>query len=80
GKIPAWEVTIENIAKKPIREIPLTEMLHLIKEVFETSRIVNRVEIDKDTLVLFHSYRDRAAIEKLRKSAHALLEANGHMY
>ena len=80
GKIPAWEVTIENLAKKPIREIPLTEMLHLMKEVFETSRIVDRVEIDKDTLVLFHSYRDRAAIEKLRKSAHALLEANGHMF
>lgn len=80
GKIPAWEVTIENLAKKPIREIPLKEMLHLIKDVFETSRIVNRVEIDKDTLVLFHSYRDRAAIEKLRKSAHALLEANGHMF
>ena len=80
GKIPAWEVTIENLAKKPIKEIPLKEMLHLIKEVFETSRMVDRVEIDKDTLVLFHSYRDRAAIEKLRKSTHALLEANGHMY
>jgi len=80
GKIPAWEVTIENLAKKPIREIPLTEMLHLMKEVFETSRIVDRVEIDKDTLVLFHSYRDRTAIEKIRKSAHALLEANGHMF
>ena len=80
GKIPAWEVTIENLAKKPIKEIPLQEMLHLIKEVFETSRMVDRVEIDKDTLVLFHSYRDRAAIEKLRKSTHALLEANGHMY
>lgn len=80
GKIPAWEVTIENQAKKPINEIPLKEMLNLMKEVFETSRIVDRVEIDKETMVLFHSYRDRGAIEKLRKSCHALLEANGHMY
>ena len=80
GKIPAWEVTIENLAKKPIQEIPLKEMLCLMKEVFETSRIVDRAEIDKDTLILFHSYRDREAIEKLRKSAHVLLEANGHMY
>lgn len=80
GKIPAWEVTIENIAKKPIQEIPLDEMLHLMKEVFETSRIVDRVEIDKETMILFHNYRDKGAIEKLRKSCHSLLEANGHMY
>jgi len=80
GKIPAWEVTIENHAKKPIREIPLKEMLHIMKDVFETSRIVERVEIDKDAMILFHSYRDGKAIEKLRKSCHALMEANGHMY
>lgn len=80
GKTPEWEVTIENLAKKPIREIPLEEMLHLMKEVFETSRIVDRVEIDKDTMILFHSYRSKGAIEKLRKSCHALLESNGHMY
>ncbi|PWB52140.1 MAG: hypothetical protein C3F06_08975 [Candidatus Methanoperedenaceae archaeon] len=80
GKIPEWEVTIENHAKKPIREIPLKDMLALMKEVFETSRIVDRVEIDKDTMILFHSYRSKGAIEKLRKSCHALLEANGHMY
>ncbi len=80
GKTPEWEVTIENLAKKPIHEIPLKDMLHLMKEVFETSRIVDRVEIDKDTMILFHSYRSKEAIEKLRKSCHALLEANGHMY
>jgi len=80
GKIPAWEVTIENLAKRPIQEIPLDEMLHLMKEVFETSRIVDRVEIDKETMILFHNYRDKGAIEKLRKSCHSLLEANGHMY
>ncbi|MCX9081640.1 MAG: hypothetical protein OIN83_05535 [Candidatus Methanoperedens sp.] len=80
GKIPEWEVTIENLAKKPIHEIPLEDMLALMKEVFETSRIVERVEIDKETMILFHNYRDKGAIEKLRKSCHALLEANGHMY
>ncbi len=80
GKTPEWEVTIENLAKRPIREIPLRDMLHILKEVFETSRIVDRVEIDNDTMILFHSYRSKEAIEKLRKSCHALLEANGHMY
>lgn len=80
GKTPEWEVTIENLARKPIREIPLKDMLLIMKEVFETSRIVDRVEIDRDTMILFHSYRYKEAIEKLRKSCHALLEANGHMY
>lgn len=80
GKIPAWEVAIENYAKKPIQEIPLKEILHIMKEIFEASRIVERVEIDKETVIIFHSYRDRGAIEKLRRSFHAIMEANGHMY
>lgn len=80
GKIPAWENIIETYAKKPIQEIPLSELLHIIKEVFETSKIVEKVEIDKDTIILFHNYRDKQAVEKLRKSFHSLLESNGHMY
>lgn len=80
GKIPAWENIIENQAKKPIQEIPLKELLHIIKEVFETSKIVEKVEIDNDTIILFHNYRDKQAVEKLSKSFHSLLESNGHMY
>ncbi len=80
GKIPAGEIAIENQAKKPIQEIPLKEMLVIIKDVFETSRIVNKVDIDKDCLILFHDYRTKEAIETLKKSIVALLEANGHLY
>lgn len=80
GKLPAGEITIENLAKKPIQEIPLKDMLLLIKDVFETSRIVDRVEIDKDNLILFHNYRTREAVDTLKKSSAALLEANGHLY
>lgn len=79
-KIPAGEITIEDLAKKPIQEIPLKEMLVLIKEVYETSRIVDRVEIDNDEIILFHNYRTKEAIDKLKKSTAALLEANGHLY
>ncbi|VVB95762.1 Uncharacterised protein [uncultured archaeon] len=74
------EVMIENLAKKPIREIPMKEMLLLIKEVYETSRVVDRVEIDKESLTLYHNYRNRDAIENLKKSLISLLDANGHLY
>jgi len=80
NNIPLGEITIENLAKKPIHEIPLREMLSLIKEVYETSRVVDRVEIDKENIILFHNYRNKEAIEKIKKSLITLLECNGHLY
>ena len=80
GKIPMDEIMIEILAKKPIHEIPLKEMLSLIKDVYETSRVIDRVEIDRNDLILFHNYRNTDVIEKLKKSLVSLLEANGHLY
>ncbi len=80
GKVPMGEITIETLAKKPIQEIPLKEMLSLIKEVYETSRVADRVEIDRETIIVFHNYRNKDVIEKLKKSLVTLLEANGHLY
>lgn len=80
GKVPMGEITIETLAKKPIQEIPLKEMLSLIKDVYETSRVVDRVEIDRETIILFHNYRNYEVIDKLKKSLVMLLETNGHLY
>jgi predicted hydrocarbon binding protein len=80
NNIPLGEITIENLAKKPLQEIPLNEMLSLIKEVYETSRVVDRVEIDKDTVIMFHNYRAKEAIEKIKRTLVTLLEANGNLY
>jgi len=80
GKVPMGEITIETLAKKPIQEIPLKQMLSLIKEVYETSRVVDRVEVDRENLILFHNYRNKEVIDKLKTSISALLEANGHLY
>ncbi len=80
GKIPMGEITIEALAKKPIQEIPLNEMLSLIKEVYETSKVADRVDIDMENIILFHNYRNNEVIEKLKKSLVTLLEANGHLY
>lgn len=79
-KIPLGEITIENLAKKPLQEIPLKEMLSLIKEVYETSRVADRVDVGKDAITLFHNFRTKEAVEKLKKSLVALLEASGHLY
>jgi len=78
--IPLGEITIETLAKKPLQDIPLTEMVNLIKEVYETSRVVERVEIDRDNLILFHNYRNKDATDKLKRILITLLEANGHLY
>lgn len=80
GKVPMGEITIETLAKKPIQEIPLKEMLSLIKEVYETSRVVDRVEVDRENLILFHNYRNKEVIDKLKTSIVTLLETNGHLY
>ena len=80
GKTPIGEITIENLAKKPIQEISLKEILFLIKDVYETARVFDRVDIDKDTLILYHNYRNKEAIEKLKIGLISLLEANGHLY
>ncbi len=79
-KMPLGEITIETLAKKSIQEIPLKEMLSLIKEIYEISRIVDRVDIDKDTITVSHNYRNKDAIERLKKIFLTLLEANGHLY
>jgi predicted hydrocarbon binding protein len=80
NNIPLGEISIENLAKKPIQEIPLKEMLLLIKEVYETSRVIDKVEIDNENLIIFHSYRSNEAIEKIKKTLVLLLEANGHLF
>lgn len=80
GKSPMGEIMIETIAKRPIKDIPIKEMIDLIKKVYEASRIVDKVDIHDDTIILFHTYRNKDAIEKIRKQLIMLMEANGHTY
>ena len=80
GKIPMGEIMIETIAKKPIQDIGLKEMLGLIKQVYEASKVVDKVDIRNDKIILFHSYRHKEAIERIKKQLIMLLETNGHMY
>ena len=80
GNSPMGEIMIETIAKKSIKYIPLPEILLLIKKVYETSRIVDKVDINNDTIILFHTYRNKDVIEKIKKQLIMLLGTNGHTY
>jgi hypothetical protein len=80
GKSPMGEIMIETIAKRSIKDIPLSEILPLIKKVYEASRVVDKVDIHDDTIILFHTYRNKNAIEKIKKQLIMLLEVNGHIY
>lgn len=80
GKIPMGETMIEILAKKPIQDIPLGELLPLIKQVYEISGVVDKVEIRDSNIVLFHNYRNKDATERIKKSLIMLMETNGHLY
>lgn len=80
GNTPMGEIMIETLAKRPIQDIPLKEILSLIKQVYEASRVVDRVDIRNNSIILFHDYRNKDAIEKIKKQLIMLLEANGHLY
>ncbi|VVB85712.1 Uncharacterised protein [uncultured archaeon] len=80
GDVPVGDIVIETLSKKPLREIPLKELLPLIKEVYETSLVTDRVEIDGETIIFFHNYRNNEVTEKLKKSLLELLKAGGHLY
>ena len=80
GKMPMGEIMIETIAKKPIRDISHNQMLGLIKQVYEASKVIDKVEIRNGKIILFHNYRHKDAIERIKKQLVMLLETNGHLY
>ena len=80
GKTPMGEIMIETIAKKAIQDIPLKDMIGLIKQVYEASKVVDKVEIRNENIILFHNYRHKEAIERIKKQLVMLLETNGHLY
>jgi predicted hydrocarbon binding protein len=80
GKSPTGEIMIETIAKRPIQDIPIKEMLSYVKDIYETSGIADRIDISDDSITVFHNFRDIQAVEKIKISLAFLLEAGGHLY
>lgn len=80
GNIPLGEIMIEILAKRPVQDIPLVEILSLIKHVYETARVVDKVDIDGEDITLYHNYRTKEAVDKLKRILVMLLDTNGHLY
>ncbi len=64
----------------PCNDINLQQLLPTIKSIFETSRIVDKIEIEVDILRIFHSYTNPDAIEHIAKTILKILELNGYQY
>ena len=79
-KTPVGEIGIELIAKRPVKDIPHREFLNILKDVYETSRVAEHVDIEGDTVKVFHSYRNPKAINTLEKILLNQFKANGHTY
>ncbi|HUV83633.1 MAG TPA: hypothetical protein VMW53_11260 [archaeon] len=79
-KTPVGEIGIELNAKRPVKEIPHREFLNILKDVYETSRVAEHVDIEEDTVKVFHSYRNPKAINTLEKILLNQFKANGHTY
>jgi predicted hydrocarbon binding protein len=77
---PLGEIMIEILAKKPVQDISIKEMLLLIKHVYETARVVDKVDINGEDIILYHNYRTKEAVDKLKKILVMLLDTSGHLY
>ncbi|MCG7848137.1 MAG: hypothetical protein MIO93_03020 [ANME-2 cluster archaeon] len=80
NEIPVGEIGIELIAKRHIKDIPHREFLYILKEVYETSMIAENVDIEGDTVKVFHNYKNPNAVNTLEKILLNQFKANGHTY
>lgn len=79
-KVPTGEISIELLAKSSIRDIPHRKFLVLMKEVYESAGIIENIDIEGDTVKVFHSYRDPQAVDTLQQIFMNLFRLNGHTY
>lgn len=80
GRLPLDIAIIECINKKPIEKTPLAELLNTLKQIYETTHVVDRIDLEENTIKIFHSYRDPLAIKKLKNIFICLIEASGHTF
>lgn len=80
NNMPTGDTMIEFTTRRSIQDIPIKELLFVIKDIYENSRIVDMVEIDDKDIILYHNYRNQEAIYKLKRIVVNLLENSGHSY
>lgn len=71
---------IEAIHKIPIRDIPLDVLIPTMKSVYEYMGIVERIDVNENTLYIYHGNTDKRAISAIEKILLNLLNSNGAKY
>jgi len=80
GKLPRAIMSSECLCEKISADTSVQEILLNLKRSAETSRIVNRIDIEGEDLTIYHGYRSMRAVEKLKNIVLCLLEASGLNY
>lgn len=72
---------IESLIKKHVSDIPYPDFIEKIKMLHVNMGIVEKIECpDKDTIKVYHDYKDEEAIHKLTNFYKFILEANGQHF
>ena len=71
---------IERFYGRPVNQIPLEDLLIKIKYIYKYIGIIENADIDKETLIIHHSFTEPEAIKKLAGMFVELLRLSGHAY
>jgi hypothetical protein len=71
---------IEAIHKIPIRDIPLETLIPTMKSVYEFMGVVERIDVNENTLYIYHGNTDVRAINAIEKILLNVLNSNGTTY
>ena len=71
---------IEAIHKIPVRDIPLELLIPTMKSVYEFMGIVERIDVNENTLYIYHGNTDKRAINAIEKILLNVLNSNGTKY
>ncbi len=81
GRTPHKITTcIERFYGCPINQIPLEDLLKKIKDIYQYTGIIENVDIDKDSLIIHHTFTEPEAIKKVAYMFVELLRLSGHTY
>lgn len=71
---------IEKFYGFPINQIPVEDLLKRIKDVYQCTGLIENADIDKESLIIYHSFTEPESIKKLAHMFVELLRLGGHAY
>lgn len=71
---------IERFCGRSIKDIPHDEFLKNLKLLYQTTGLIEEMDITRDSLIIHHGLTDRTAIKKLSNMLVELLNQNGLNY